>query len=33
MFVRFVDPQPILSRESLRAEPAMEERWPVLCPL
>jgi hypothetical protein len=32
MFIRFVDPQPILSCESLRAEPAMKERWTVFSP-
>ena len=26
MFIRFVNPQPILSRKTLRAEPAIEER-------
>ena len=30
MFIRFVNPQPILSRKTLRAEPAIEERWTVL---
>jgi hypothetical protein len=32
MLIRFVDPQPILSCESLRAEPAMKERWAVFSP-
>ena len=29
MLVRFMDPQPILTGESLWAEPAMEEWWSV----
>ena len=32
MFIRFVDPQPILSCESLLAEPAMKESWIAFSP-